>query len=237
MSRFLIYGHRGASAHVRANTVEAFALAVELGADGVELDVRPTRDGVIVIHHDDRPSPEAPTFVDLDFAQIRAATPWVPTLDEAWDAIGPTALLNVEIKNDEREADYDPAHQIAVAVADWLVAHETGDRVLVSSFNRPTLEAVRTLAPDVATGQLAGAGLDPLAVIEAAREDGHVSVNLSLMRALPEADEIVAAAAELAVLVWTVNDPDHATALADAGVSGIFTDDPGLMVEAFSGRR
>jgi glycerophosphoryl diester phosphodiesterase len=222
---------------MQANTVEAFALAVELGADGVELDVRPSRDGVIVIHHDDRPLPGAPPFVDLDFAQIREATPWVPTLDEAWDAIGSTALLNIEIKNDAREADYDPTHRIAAAVVDWLAAHETGDRVLVSSFNRPTLAAVRDLAPDVATGQLAGAVLDPLAVIETAREDGHVSVNLPLARILPEAEQIVAAADELAVLVWTVNDPDHATALADAGISGIFTDHPGLMVETFSGRR
>lgn len=236
MSEFLIYGHRGASAHVRANTVEAFALAVELGADGVELDVRPSRDGVIVIHHDDRPSPGAPPFVELDFAQIREATPWVPTLDEAWDAIGSTALLNIEIKNDAREADHDPTHQIAAAVADWLAAHETGDRVLVSSFNRSTLAAVRALAPDAATGQLAGAWLDPLAVIETARDDGHVSVNLSLARTIPDAGRIVAAAAELAVLVWTVNDQEHAIALAAAGVSGIFTDDPGSMVETFSGR-
>ena len=235
MSDFVIYGHRGASAHVRANTVEAYALAIELGADGVELDVRPSRDGVIIIHHDDRPSPEAPPFIDLDFDEIRATTPWVPTLDEAWDAIGPTALLNIEIKNDEREADYDPTQQMAVAVADWLAAHETGDRVLVSSFNRDSLAVVKDLAPDVPTGQLAAA-LDLSVVIEEARSDGHVSVNLSLVQTLPDADRIVEAAGDLAVLVWTVNDPDHAIALAEAGVSGIFTDDPGLMVETFSGR-
>ena len=235
MSDFLIYGHRGASAHVRANTVEAYALAIELGADGVELDVRPSRDGVIIIHHDDRPSPEASPFIDLDFDEIRATTPWVPTLDEAWDAIGPTALLNIEIKNDEREADYDPTHQMAVAVADWLAAHETGDRVLVSSFNRDSLAVVKDLAPDVPTGQLAAA-LDLSVVIEEARSDGHVSVNLSLVQTLPDAEQIVEAAGDLAVLVWTVNDPDHAIALARAGVSGIFTDDPGLMVETFSGR-
>ena len=235
MSDFLIYGHRGASAHVRANTVEAYALAIELGADGVELDVRPSRDGVIIIHHDDRPSPEARPFIDLDFDEIRATTPWVPTLDEAWDAIGPTALLNIEIKNDEREADYDPTHQMAVAVADWLAAHETGGRVLVSSFNRDSLAVVKDLAPDVPTGQLAAA-LDLSVVIEEARSDGHVSVNLSLVQTLPDAERIVEAAGDLAVLVWTVNDPDHAIALAEAGVSGIFTDDPGLMVETFSGR-
>ena len=236
MSDFLIYGHRGASAHVRANTVEAYALAIELGADGVELDVRPSRDGVIVIHHDDRPSPGAPPFVDLDFDEIRATTPWVPTLDEAWDAIGPTALFNIEIKNDVREADYDTTHQMAVAVADWLADHETEDRVLVSSFNRPTLAKLKSLAPGVRTGQLAGAALEPSVVVDEARSDGHVSVNLSLARTLPDAAQIVEAAGELAVLVWTVNEPHDAIELAQAGVSGIFTDDPGLMVETFSGR-
>ena len=236
MSGFLIYGHRGASAHVRANTVEAYALAIEVGADGVELDVRPSRDGVLVIHHDDRPAPGEPPFVDLEFEEIRATTPWVPTLDEAWDAIGPDALLNIEIKNEEREADYDPTHQTAIAVANWLDSHRTNDRVLVSSFNARTLGVVRDLVPNVATGQLAGAALDPFVVIEQARSDGHVSVNLSLVRTLPDANRIVEAAGELSVLVWTVNDPDHAINLADAGVAGLFTDDPELMVRTFSGR-
>lgn len=235
MSGFLIYGHRGASAHVRANTVEAYALAIEVGADGVELDVRPSRDGVLVIHHDDRPGPGDPPFVDLDFEEIRATTPWVPTLDEAWDAVGPDALLNIEIKNEEREADYDPMHQTATSVAEWLDSHKTNDRVLVSSFNAGTLRVLRNLAPNVATGQLAVAALDPFVVIEQARRDGHVSVNLSLARTLPDAYRIVEAAGELAVLVWTVNDPDHALNLANAGVAGIFTDDPGLMVRTFSG--
>lgn len=236
MSEFLIYGHRGASAHVRANTVEAYALAIKVGADGVELDVRPSRDGVLVIHHDDRPAPCEPPFIDLDFEEIRATTPWVPTLDEAWEAIGPDALLNIEIKNEEREADYDPTHQTAIAVASWLDSHKTNDRVLVSSFNTRTLGVVRGLVPNVATGQLAGAALDPFVVIEQARSDGHVSVNLSLARTLPDANRIVDAAEELAVLVWTVNDPDHAINLADAGVAGLFTDDPELMVRTFSGR-
>ena len=236
MTEFLIYGHRGASAHVRANTVEAYALAIELGADGIELDVRPSRDGVLVIHHDDRSAADAPPFVDLDFEEIRTTTPYVPTLDEAWDAIGPTALLNIEIKNEESEADYDPTHSTAAAVTGWLAAHETGDRVLVSSFNRSTLAVVKSLAPEIPTGQLAGAALDPIMVIDGARVDGHVSVNLSLARTLPDAKRIVEAAEELAVLVWTVNDPDHAVALAEAGVGGIFTDDPGLMAETFSGR-
>ena len=236
MSDFLIYGHRGASAHVRANTVDAFALAVELGADGVELDVRPSRDGAIVIHHEDRIAEDAPPFVELDLAEIKATTPWVPTLNEAWEVLGPAALLNIEIKNDPREADYDPTLGMAVAVADWVADHATSDRLLVSSFDRAMLAAFKRLAPTVPTGQLAATALDPFDVIDQAQEDGHVSVNLSLARTLPDATRIVEAADNLAVLVWTVNDPAHAVALADAGVGGIFTDDPGLMAATFSGR-
>ena len=92
---------------------------------------------------------------------------------------------------------------------------------IVSSFNRESLAVVKDLAPEVPTGQLAGFALDPWVVIEEARSDGHVSVNLSLARTLSDAERIVEAAGDLAVLVWTVNDPNHAIALAEAGVSGI----------------
>jgi len=236
VSRPLIFGHRGASAHVRANTVEAYALAVAAGADGVELDVRRSRDGALIIHHDDRVAPDQPPLVDLDLRQIKATTPWVPTLDDAWNAIGPSALLNIEIKNDPREADHDSSHSVAKAVVDWIESHETDARIVVSSFNWGALDVVRRLAPEVPTGMLASGALDPYSVIRRARSAGHISVNLSLSQTLPDVERIVDAAGDLAVLVWTVNDPDDALALAGAGVGGIFTDDPALMVDAFSGR-
>lgn len=236
MSRPLIFGHRGASAHVRANTVEAYALAVAAGADGVELDVRRSRDGALIIHHDDRVAPDQPPLVDLDLRQIKATTPWVPTLDDAWNAIGPSALLNIEIKNDPREADHDSSHSVAKAVVDWIESHETDARIVVSSFNWGALDVVRRLAPEVPTGMLASGALDPYSVIRRARSAGHISVNLSLSQTLPDVERIVDAAGDLAVLVWTVNDPDDALALAGAGVGGIFTDDPALMVDAFSAR-
>ena len=74
-----------------------------------------------------------------------------------------------------------------------------------------------------------------MVVIRQARDGGHVSANLGVTRMLNGADTIVEAAGDLAVLVWTVNDPGHAIALSDSGVAGIFTDDPGPMVEALSG--
>ena len=231
----LVYGHRGACVNVRPNTVTAFEQAVEQGADGVELDVRPSRDGSLIIHHDERSAPDATPFVELDLHEIKTTTPWVPTLDEAWASLGPTALLNIEIKNIYGQADYDPTHRVAKAVVRWLADHDTGDRVLVSSFNAQSLDVVRALGPEIRTGLLARPWLDPMVVIGQARDGGQVSANLAVIRMLNGADTIVEAAGDLAVLVWTVNDPGHAIALSDSGVAGIFTDDPGPMVEALSG--
>jgi len=234
--RPIVYGHRGASAHARANTAEAFALAIEHGADGVELDVRRSRDGALIIHHEDRAALGSAPFITQDLRTIKAAAPWIPTLDEAWRAIGRTALLNIEIKNDIGEADFDQSRRIAGDVVRWIGANDTADRVLVSSFDGVVLASVRDKAPALATGLLVTAAVDPATAIEWAIRDGHTSVNLPAPIVLSDADRIIAAARPLLVLVWTVNDPDTALALADAGVDGIFSDDPGLMIATYASR-
>ena len=234
--RPIVYGHRGASAHARANTAEAFALAIEHGADGVELDVRRSRDGALIIHHEDRAAPGSAPFITQDLRTIKAAAPWIPTLDEAWRVIGRTALLNIEIKNDIGEADFDQSRRIAGDVVRWIDANDATDRVLVSSFDGVVLASVRDRAPALATGLLVTAAVDPAAAIEWAIRDGHTSVNLPAPIVLSDADRIIAAARPLLVLVWTVNDPDTARALADAGVDGIFSDDPGLMIATYASR-
>ena len=232
--RPIIYGHRGARAHARENTVAAYALAIEHGADGVELDVRRSRDGAIIIHHEDRAEPGAPTFISQDLSTIRAATPWVPTLDEAWMAIGDEALLNVEIKNDIDEADFDQSRRIAADVVRWVESTGESDRILISSFDGVALAAVRDRAPDLATGLLAAASVHPMKAIEWAKRDGHVSVNLSKGVVLEDPAGLVSAAEPLRLMVWTVNDPADAVALAEGGVDALFSDDPALMVKTFA---
>jgi glycerophosphoryl diester phosphodiesterase len=213
--RPIIYGHRGARAHTRENTVAAYALAIEQGADGVELDVRRSRDGAIIIHHEDRAEPGSPPFISQDLRTIRAATPWVPTLDEAWMAIGDEALLNIEIKNDIDEADFDQSRRIAADVVRWVESQDGLDRILISSFDGVSLGAVRDRAPGLATGLLAGATVDPMAAIKWAKRDGHVSVNLSAPVVLQDPAGLVSAARPLQLMVWTVNDPADAVALAE----------------------
>src|SRR6187200_2440153 len=100
-----IYGHRGASAELPENTLPAFALAKELGAYGIELDVHLSRDGVPVVIHDesvDRTTNGSGDVANLDLASLRqldagnGAT--IPTLIEVLDVVGDTLHVDIEVK-------------------------------------------------------------------------------------------------------------------------------------------
>ncbi|RIK22153.1 MAG: glycerophosphodiester phosphodiesterase, partial [Anaerolineae bacterium] len=102
--RPLIIGHRGASADAPENTLAAFALALEQNADGIELDVQLSADGVPVIIHDDdvdRTTDGAGRVHDLTLAELRALTiageHAIPTLDELFEMLGRRPLYNVEL--------------------------------------------------------------------------------------------------------------------------------------------
>ncbi len=215
--------------------MESFALAVEQGADGIELDVRSSKDRAIIVHHDDRAAPKAPPFIIQDLAAIKAASPWVPTLDEAWQAAGETALVNIEIKNEIGQADFDQNRRLARDVVHWVERNKAAERVLVSSFDGMSLAAVREVNDSIDTGLLTTAAVDPATAIEWARRDGHSSVHLPVSVVLDDPAGIVAAARPLRVMVWTVNDTGRAKALAAAGVDGLFSDDPGLVLVALGG--
>ena len=146
----LVLAHRGANRLAPENTVPAFARAVELGADGVELDIHPTIDDALVVRHD----AATPTglLAEMTLADVRAALPEVPTLGEALDACA-GRLVNVEIKYLPTE-DGDPPDRMAQLLIDLLAERGGRDRVLVSSFNLASVDRVRSLAPDVRTALL-----------------------------------------------------------------------------------
>ena len=112
MERTLVWGHRGASGYAPENTMTAFEKAVELGADGIELDVQLTKDGELVVIHDetiDRVSYGSGWVKDFTYAKLikhnfnRTHTEYehaqIPTLEEVYALIKPTDLtINVEIK-------------------------------------------------------------------------------------------------------------------------------------------
>lgn len=223
----LVLAHRGARRRAPENTLEAFAVARDLGADGVELDVRRTRDGVLVLHHDPAP-PDGPVLAAIDHAEVRERFPSIPTLPEALDVCA-GLLVNVEIKNLPWEGDFDAAESVADAVVDLVAARGGRDQVLVSSFHLPTVDRVHERDPALPTAFLFIAGMDVVDVVDLSADHGHVAVHPE-MRALggPDAHEFVAHAHErgLAVNVWTVNEPSDMARLADLGVDALVTDVP-----------
>src|SRR5579871_266034 len=125
-----IFAHRGASATKRENTVEAFVEARRLGADGVELDVRRTQDGALVVHHD----ADLPGVGPIARLAVAELPPEVPLLEAALNACGPLTV-NIEVKNLPNEADFDRDETLAAAVAALVAELQLGPRVIVSSFN------------------------------------------------------------------------------------------------------
>jgi glycerophosphoryl diester phosphodiesterase len=227
----LVIGHKGAAGLAPENTLAAFQVASDVGADGVELDVRRTADGALAVHHD----------AELPDGRVLATTEWaelpddVPDLDAVLDACRGLAMVNVEIKNWPADVDYDDTLAIADAVVAVLVARPAAerDRLVVSCFHLPTIDRVRELAPDLVTGWLVGlVGDDGGAEIIARSVDqGHRALHPHHALVTPALVER-AHDEELAVNTWTCNDPDRIRWLADTGVDGIVTDVPDVALTA-----
>src|SRR6478735_1945839 len=147
--RPLVLGHRGAS-HVRPeNTLAAFAKARELGADGVELDVRRSADDRLVVHHDPR-LPDGRVIRDTRAADLPGH---VPLLDAALDAaVG--MFVNTEIKNDPDAPDFDASEWVAYRTCAGLARRGGGPRWLISSFRLATVATCKAALPSVRTAWL-----------------------------------------------------------------------------------
>lgn len=226
----MLYAHRGASADAPENTLAAFRLAREQGADGIELDVRRSADGDLVVHHDaalrdGRVIRETPT------AELPDA---VPSLAAALDACE-GVVVNVEIKNSPFDPDHDPERTLADDVVALLRARDGRDQVLVSSFDLATVDRVRALA-DVATAFLTY--VDPVGAdaVALAADRGHVAIHPH-EGTVDAAFVALAHGAGLAVNVWTVDDPARILALAEAGVDGIVTNVPAKAREVLRAAR
>jgi glycerophosphoryl diester phosphodiesterase len=221
-----VIAHRGASRLAPENTLTAFEMAVIAGADGVELDVRRSCDGVLIVHHDARVS-DGRVIVDTPWREL---PPSVPTLGEALDACA-GLWVDIEIKNDEHDPDFDPLDLVAVEVLATLAERGPGRRLL-SSFRLATIDRCRLLDPGVPTAWLT-MELGPRTVdLLAAR--GHTAVHPWEPSLTAEQIERCHEAGIL-VNAWTCNDPLRFVALALAGVDGIVTDAPDVMRAALDG--
>jgi glycerophosphoryl diester phosphodiesterase len=226
----LVLAHRGANRRAPENTVAAMRLAVVLGADGVELDVHRSADGMLVVRHDaDTP---AGRLGDLTVRAILDACPEVPLLDAVLSACR-GRLVNVEVK--------DPDPSAVDALLEILAARSSGppDDVLVSSFELATIDRVRARAPHLPTGHLSF-GLDPDSALALVHDHGHTAVHPDVWTLTNrDVTGFVTRAHDLGVQVnvWTVNDAAQLEQLRDAGVDAVITDDSDLYASGVGGSR
>jgi glycerophosphoryl diester phosphodiesterase len=225
----LVIAHRGASAHRAENTMPAFALAVEQRADMIETDLHVTRDGAVVITHDEElvGIGGRGEIADATLAEIRALDAGggarVPTLDEMLDAFGAAIPFNLELKKGTR-AEYEGLEARAIEA---VRTRGIAERTLFSSFYDPVLARLRALAPDARVGLLISRRY-PVRIIERARALGAEAIH-------PEAPLVDAALVEeahqagLAVHVFTVDAEAEMRRLLGLGVDGLFTNHPNRM--------
>jgi glycerophosphoryl diester phosphodiesterase len=212
-----VIAHRGMPRERPENTLAGFALALEAGVQGIELDVHATEDGVIVVHHDPhievvpRSAPQPIDRLRFDELPRPADGDGVPRLEEVLALVDGRATLYVEIK----------APRIEQRVAALLAAH--ADWTAVHSFDHRIIAVMRALAPTLRRGVLMSSYLlDPLAPVR--DTDAH-----DLWQHWSMLDEpLVRRAREegATVIAWTVNDPAVARVLQSWGVTGICTDVP-----------
>ncbi|HWL45559.1 MAG TPA: glycerophosphodiester phosphodiesterase [Ilumatobacter sp.] len=214
----LVLAHRGASAQAPENTLAAFELAVALGAEGIELDVRRSGDDRLVVHHDAH-LPDGRAIRATAAAELPEH---VPSLDAALDACA-GAFVNIEIKNDPNDPDHDPSDWVAWRVAERLARRGEDSRWLISSFRLATVDRVRRIAPSLRTAWLTY-GLDD-GIVATTVAHGHAIVH-PWVGQLPYDALRAAHAAGLAVNTWTCDDPDRMQELIAWGIDGICTNVP-----------
>lgn len=229
MPNSLIIAHRGASGLAPENTLAAFRLALELGVDLIELDVHRTKDGHIVVIHDDsldRTTDRSGKIRDLTLGEIVDADAGqgerVPTLHEALELMAERVLVLVEIKPDDITAD---------VIQTIMEAGATGDVVLQSFYPEVIAEAFR-LAPEITRGLLIGQG-GAMADRASSVAAGVVVPSYRLLN-----DEVVHEIHLRGMGLWTYTVDEEATMrrMIELGVDGIITNYPNRLKEVQSPR-
>lgn len=219
----LVIAHRGASEARRQNTLEAFQLAVAMGADWVELDVRRSRDDVLIVSHDAH-LPDGRFIVEHDYDELPE---WLPTLAEALEACE-GAKVNLEIKNEPVDPDYDAAHQISDATVGLALAFRDPEDLLITSFNLDTVKRIRGVNGDIAVGFVTGFDVLQIKMLLDAALEAEMDVIVPWDGTVDRRFIERAHGHDLPVYTWTVNHADRMRELIDMGIDGLITDVPDL---------
>lgn len=230
-----IIAHRGASSCAPENTLAAFKLALQQGADAIELDAKLSADGYPVVIHDqtvDRTTPltgKVNEHIMADLHRMDAGSHFdiafkgesIPSLEDVFKAVGQLTYINVELTN--LKSQFDPLPE---KVAELVKQYKLNGRVFFSSFSIISLIRIHRLLPDSPIGLLTTQGWKGV-LVRGLME--LLTPYQSLHPHLSDATlQLIQAAQKKGrkVFVYTVNKEEDMQRLFEAGVDGIFTDDP-----------
>jgi len=244
MSTFpTIVGHRGARGEAPENTAAGFQVAMEAGVTEIELDVRLSRDGHLIVVHDanvtrttgERGKAHHYTLSQLEVLDARRNTPgWhsplgIPSLREVVDLCGPSMRFQFEVKGADRVILHRLAHQLV----DFINQRQMNDRVVVTSSHTGFLRMLGTMTAHIERGYVAEYRYQQptrraVALGCTWLMPRHTLVTPALMRR--------ARRRNLKVSTWTVNDLTWAERMVELGVDGIITDFPTSFIAHFQRR-
>ncbi|MBM7604575.1 glycerophosphoryl diester phosphodiesterase [Metabacillus crassostreae] len=230
----LIFGHRGAAGSFPENTMLSFDEAIQAGAHGIELDVQMTKDGVIVVIHDetvDRTTNGKGFIKDLDYKEITmldashsflqfSGKVRIPTLEEVleWSVANPSILVNIELKNGIVE--YPELEEKTIKL---VTKYKLEDKVILSSFNHYSLVKCRSISDEIKTAILFMEGLyKPWEYAQNIGAQGlHPYFYAAKSSLIKEAQSF-----GIDVRPFTVNDPSVMRQMFSDQVAAIITDYP-----------
>ncbi len=234
----LNFAHRGFTAKAPENSLAAFQAAIDLGVDGIELDVRTCKTGEVVVFHDPtlnrmttgRGFVKNKTLTELKKIKIKSDNPdinhQIPTLEEVIEFVNEQAILNVEIKTKGLPKDHIEDKVMAI-----LEQYGIGYNTILSSFNPLVIRRLKKIDDQIITGFLIDKNFTvryseiPLTKLSGAKAI-HLENDLardSLIRKIQ--------AFGFYCLIWNVNKPNEMQHLIDLDINGIITDRPEQLKE------
>jgi glycerophosphoryl diester phosphodiesterase len=227
----IVIAHRGASRAAPENTLSAMKKAIEFGADYAECDVFQTKDGEIVLFHDEemeRTTGKEGMIWDYTLAELKQLEvgSWfkdefrgepIPTLRQVIQLCKGKIKLNIEVKLSGK----DP--KIAQKVVDIVRSENLGKECMITSFEKPVIEKVKQIAPDLITGFIFDEEYPP-DIFEGDWEYICCKRNIVDEKFVNEAKQ-----KGKKIFVWTVNYPAEMKKLIGLGVDGIITDVPDVL--------
>ncbi len=230
------FAHRGFSANFPENTLLAFEKAIEAGAEGIEFDVHLTRDGIPVIHHDEKLERTTNgtgligkyTFDELQ--QLDASGKFkglvppqrIPSLRQYFELVsGANIISNIELKNNVIQYP-----EIEQRVLDLIEEFNAQGDVIVSSFNHYSIRSFKKLAPEIQTGVLEESQIvNPGEYAKSLKAENYHPYFHSLT------DEIIQNlhAHQIKINAWTINDSNDMLAAIKMKLDGIITNYPDIL--------